>query len=196
MPSSTAGGGPDSQPSPTLQTSAPLQKAPSSQRVSTGSCSIVSVLSSQFATVHATPSSAVGAMPETQPTSLSQLSTPLQNSPSSQLKGEPETQDPAPSQASAEVHASPSEQADAAPSKKQAEEQQSPSAIPPSSQSSPNSIVPFPQTAKRLVTSVRRWTKPLAGFVTKGPWLFINDFSSATVRVGSCSNSRSPRAAA
>ena len=146
--------------------------------------------------MQATPSSSTGGGPAWQPVSVSQLSAPLQKRPSSQGNPGPGTQTPAPSQTSTAVQALPSSQALPGASNWQLDEQQSPSAVPPSSQLSPSSSVPLPQIAKSEVTSVRRWLRPFAGLVTSGPVVVISVRRPATVSEGSCSKSSRASAAA
>jgi hypothetical protein len=66
------------------QVSTPLQKAPSSQRVSSAVCTHWSAASSQVSTVQATPSEQSTDVPGWQSSAGSQVSTPLQKAPSLQ----------------------------------------------------------------------------------------------------------------
>jgi hypothetical protein len=87
-PSSQLGGAPAMQPCVASQISAPSQKTPSSHIVASGVCAHAFAVSSQASTVHATPSSQLGAAPATQPVVASpfagsHVSAPLQYTPSS-----------------------------------------------------------------------------------------------------------------
>ena len=166
LPSSQFGGTPPTQ-APAEQVSAVVQASPSSQAVALLAFT-QPVRASQLSSVQPLPSSQLGgcmprqaprkqkswvvqALPSSQaavlftlsqPTAALQLSS-VHRSPSSQSVGASETQ-VAPTQVSLAVQASPSSQLPT--SSEQADEQQSPSTVPPSSHCSASSTMPLPQT--------------------------------------------------
>jgi len=146
---------PASQPTPTVQLSVPLQKAPSSQRESTPTLRQASMVASQLSSVHVSPSSQLGGVPGRQSSVGEQSSAPLQKVPSSHIPSSMTFRHPPPiSEHESSVQATPSSQVGAVPAMqlKTGSQISGPSQMTPLSQRASSGVLTQPDVGLQVST--------------------------------------------